>query len=129
MNMEPRRTGAFLLSEANGQKSRDNVVVDASVALPVGIALGTPVVNPGEQAVAVPLTGVGDLNFAGFLWEAVPALGAGKTVKRAVIARDAELDWRELEHHSPAQPGDAELATSAVSNNGLTYRMKPADAL
>ena len=49
MNMEPRRTGAFLLSEANGQKSRDNVIVDASVALPVGIALGTPVVNPGEQ--------------------------------------------------------------------------------
>lgn len=49
MNMEPRRTGAFLLSEANGQKSRDNVVVDASVALPVGIALGFPPVAEGDR--------------------------------------------------------------------------------
>lgn len=127
MIMEPRRTGAFLLSEANGQKSRDNVVVDASVALPVGIALGFPPVTEGEVATAVPYDAADPAQIpCGFLWEAVPALGAGKTVKRAVIARDAEIDWRQLEQHTPAVAGDVSMLEGRGIWGLFTFRNKPA---
>ena len=71
---EARHPAAFVLSEANGHRSRGNLVIAASQAIKAGQVLGQVGENEGVVTVGNPaFTGTGD----GTLTKATPAYGAG----------------------------------------------------
>ena len=85
------RTAAFLVSEASGYRSRDEVaIVTADAAWPSGTVLAIVggdykrydggAVSPGNVAV-------------GILYEAI---ASGETAKRTIINRDAEVELAHL---------------------------------
>jgi hypothetical protein len=71
---EGRHAAAFVLSEAQGNRSRGNLRIAASMAVLVGMVLGAVGANAGAVTVADPVfTGTGN----GALTKANPAYGAG----------------------------------------------------
>ncbi len=86
--------GEFLLSEAGGTRSRDEITLAATtVNLPAGQLLGK-VTATGEHAPYDPLATDGTEAAAGILW--APA-GTSAAAQRAVaITRDAEVVARLL---------------------------------
>lgn len=86
---EARRTGEFLISEANGTRSREPITVDAAAAsLAAGTVLGK--VTATGQYVAYSNVAVdGSEVAAGILYAAVDATAAD--APGVIIARDAEV--------------------------------------
>lgn len=85
------QTGEFLLSEANGMRSRGQgvVTVSGAVALPSGTVLGL-VTATGKYVKYNDALGAGLGNAAvGVLYEGCP--GVNGDYKRAIIERDAEV--------------------------------------
>lgn len=88
------RTAEFLLSEANGQRSREaGTLAIAAEALPAGQLLGT-VAASGEYAPYNPAGLDGSETVTAILYAAAPASAATQPV--AVIARDAEVASAKL---------------------------------
>lgn len=83
------RTADFLLSEANGQRSRENIFLKTDKALPAGQLLAV-----GADGVYVPYGGAGDdpenqVVVAGVLYAG--ALASEDTQPAVAIVRDAEV--------------------------------------
>lgn len=82
------RTADFLLSEANGQRSRENILLKTSKALPAGQLLAI-----GEDGVYVPYVGSGTpekpIEAVGVLYAG--ALEASDKQSAVAIVRDAEV--------------------------------------
>lgn len=71
---EGRHPAEFILAEANGNRSRDNGIIAAGLAVLAGTVLGLIAANTGAVAVGAPaFTGTGN----GVLTKANPAYGAG----------------------------------------------------
>lgn len=87
------RTSEFLVSEANGYRSTENVTVAAGAAArPAGQVLGR--LTAGGNYVPYNSGGAdGSQTISGILFEAIPT---GATAKRAVIVRDAEVNYGHL---------------------------------
>ncbi len=85
------RTAEFLVSEANGYRSRDEVSVTAVSALPAGQLLGKVTVGASSGAyVAYSASATnGAETVAGILFEGVPA---STTADRTIINSDAEVN-------------------------------------
>ena len=110
------RTAEFIVSEANGYRSREtqefNSTADwAGAAIPAGqvyaIVGGDAVAWDGDAS-------DGSEDAAGILFEPV---GAGETVDRTVVVRDAEVNKAHLEYDGT----DAEL-TAALNAIGIAVR-------
>lgn len=86
---EPVHAGEFLLSEGNGQISRENVTIAAGQNLPAGQVVGQ-ITASGKYAAHDPGAADGTENAAGVLYAAVNAADGDK--KGVVIARFAEVD-------------------------------------
>lgn len=84
---ENPRTGDFLLSEANGTYSRENVILDAG-ALDAGTVLGKLTAS-GKYVVLAPAAADGSEDASGILWARADASTADAAI--VVIARDAEV--------------------------------------
>ena len=110
------RTAEFIVSEANGYRSREMQEFDSTAdwagdAIPVGqvyaIVAGDAVAWDGDAS-------DGSEDAAGILFEAV---GAGDTETRTVIVRDAEVNKAHLEYDGT----DAELV-AALNAIGIAVR-------
>lgn len=90
---EARHTAAFILSEANGQRSRESGVLDTG-----DLAAGTVLQLSGTKLVAFTAAdatdGTADIPAAGILIGAADATSADQAV--AFIARDAEVNLNLL---------------------------------
>lgn len=84
---ENPRTGDFLLSEANGTYSRENVILDTGV-LDAGTVLGK-ITASGKYVILAPAAEDGSEDAAAILWSRADASVADAAV--VVIARDAEV--------------------------------------
>lgn len=111
-----KRTASFLVSEANGYRSRSTAVFDsttdwAGAAVPVGqvyaVVGGVTVAFDGDAV-------DGSEDAAGILFEAV---GAAEDVTRTVIDNDAEVALSELTYDGT----DAEV-TAALAAIGIKVR-------
>lgn len=84
---ENPRTGDFLLSEANGTLSRENIIV-ATGTLQPGTVLGK-ITASGKYAILAPAAEDGTQTAAAVLWAAVDASGGDAAA--VAIVRDAEV--------------------------------------
>ena len=116
---ESNHAGEFLLSEANGNRSRENVILVSGQDLPAGTVLGK-ITASGKYAVVSQGAGDGTQTAAGILYDNVDA-SAGD-VECAIIARDAEVIEDELlfGNESPAElvTAKAELAAIGILVRG-----------
>jgi hypothetical protein len=87
--VEGRHAGEFLLSEANGQLSRDTVVLAASQTLEAGAVLGRVTAN-GQYKAYAPAASDGTETAVAILWEGTTT-GASETRKVGVITNTAEV--------------------------------------
>lgn len=85
---EPIHAGEFLLSEGNGQISRENVTIAAGQNLAAGTVVGQ-ITASGKYAAHDPEAEDGTENAAGVLYAAVNAADDDK--KGVIIARLAEV--------------------------------------
>lgn len=110
---EANRTAEFLQSEANGYRSRDVQAFNSTTnwagdAIPAGQVYAIV----GGVAVAFDGNAVdGSEVAAGILYEAV---GAGETVDRTVIVRDAEAKRYKLTYDATNAELDAALAAIGI---------------
>jgi hypothetical protein len=84
---ENPRTGDFLLSEANGTLSRENIIVDTGT-LDAGTVLGQ-VTTGGKYVILAPAAADGSESAAGVLWSRADASGGDAAA--VAIVRDAEV--------------------------------------
>lgn len=119
--IETNHPGAFLLSEAQGQRSRDNIT----------IAGGTGIVSPGSVLGRVTATGKYVVSAAGASdGSQVPAAinfyGADASAADAevsAIVRDAEVNGHCLVYHADRdQPAEKAAAHDALKSFGIIVR-------
>lgn len=100
---ESRYAGEFLVSEANGHRSRENVTVAAGADLKAGQVLGV-VTASGEYAAYAPGATDGTETAAGILVANVAAASAAKA--GAAVVRDAEYNKNEVDGLDAAAEAD-----------------------
>jgi hypothetical protein len=99
---EARHTGEFILSEANGHRSREVVTISDSVAIKAGQVLGK-VTADGKYTFYNEANSPAGTGIA--LAIAMQALSATATNRKVtVIARDAELNGKCLEWNAESAP-------------------------
>lgn len=108
---EARHAAEFIISEANGHRSRANVTIlggsGGAGVLPAGTVLGK--LTSGGKYVASPATGSnGSQTAFAVLINAVDA--SDGDVEAAVIARDAEVNGKLLSFASSVDDDDKEAA-------------------
>jgi len=110
---EPARTGEFLLSEAEGTRSRERVTVAQGHTLQPGTVLGV-IAATGEYAPFDPTATDGTETAAGVLYDAVDSTGG--IVTAVALVRDAEIKDANLIW--PTGITDAQKAAAAASLRG-----------
>lgn len=103
MQTEKNHAGEFLLSEANGDRSREVVTIAAGHDLVAGTVLGK-VTAGGEYAPYDDTETDGTETAVAILWDAVntSATGLNAAADRLVIARDATVDMQRLTGYDAA---------------------------
>lgn len=104
-------TGEYIVSEANGFRSREEVTVDATVG---AMAAGTVLVKSGENYVAA-----AGVNAEAILYEGI---AAGETAKRTITARDSEVNLASLTFADGIAEADKTAAIAALAVNGIVTR-------
>jgi hypothetical protein len=108
---------AFVISEANGFRSRENAVVTAAAALEPGSVLGK-ITASGKYVLHNPAAADGSQAAAGILGF---ALGIGEE-NRAVIVRDAEVDATKLTYLTGMSAPNIALAVADLLALGVVVR-------
>ncbi|RRV18121.1 head decoration protein [Pseudomonas saudiphocaensis] len=112
INQSPR-TAEFLLSEATGSRSREQITLAATdAALPAGTVLGK-VTASGNYAAYDPEAEDGSEAAAGVLYAAAPVSEAPQSA--VGIVRDAEVDGEQLS-------GSDAAAVAALGSLGVIVR-------
>ena len=115
---EGARTAEFLISEANGFRSRDEEIVDATGgALDPGTVLGK-VTASGKYVRHAAGAADGSQNEAGVLYEGIGAVED----TRVVVKRDAEVAQTELTYESGADAGQITTSNAALAALGVVVR-------
>lgn len=109
---EARRTGEFILSEANGTLSRDTVTIVSGQTLAAGQVVGK-VTASGKYAAFDNDTNTGVETAAGILYEAVDASGGDKT--GVIISRFAEVNGNLLTWGADNDAGDITAGTAELA--------------
>jgi hypothetical protein len=115
LTQRPRNAG-FVVSEANGNYSRETVTID-STADWSGDAVDAGTIYAIVSGDAVPYDGADDAGAevaAGIIWEGV---AAGETKDVTAIVRDAEVDLAQLTYE-----GTEAAAVSALADIGIITR-------
>lgn len=116
---EPRHRGEFMVSEANGFRSRENIVVVSGQNLGAG-AVVAKLTASGKYMVLTPGTSDGSQNAAGILYGAVDASSAD--AKGVLIARDAEVNAGEIAWPAGISAGNKTTAIAALAALGIVLR-------
>ncbi|UQR66210.1 head decoration protein [Bradyrhizobium sp. C-145] len=118
--IEGRHPAEFILTEANGQRSRDNITIGASQTIVPGTVLGmvtadgsylgftTGAADGSQNAAAIAIYGV--------------TTGAGETAKIAAITRDAEVNGNILTWPAGITALQKATAIAALAANGIIVR-------
>ena len=115
---EGARTAAFLLSEANGKFSRDNVAIAAGELAP-GTVLGR-VTATGKYVQFAPGAADGSETVAGILYAAADASAA--EADGVAVVRQAELKGEELIWPEAITAPQKTAAVAALAVLGLIIR-------
>ncbi|MEL6101308.1 MAG: head decoration protein [Pseudomonadota bacterium] len=117
VDMTPRNAD-FLISEANGFRSRAEVTVNATTAaLEPGTVLGM-ITSSGNYIRHDSGLSNGAQNVAGILMIAIGAEGANRTV----IVRDAEVAGADLIYEDGANASQITAANAALAALGIVVR-------
>lgn len=121
MLTEKHHAGGFLITEADGHYSRDNVTLDAGVgvALEPGTVLGK-ITATGKYTPYDNSAGDGSQAAAAILYGAAPNTGADQTV--CVIVRVAEVNGKELVWLDGSPPIDVTAGTADLKAIGIIVR-------
>lgn len=116
--IEKRGAGIHVISEANGNLSREQITVDTGV-LEVGTVLGK--ITASGKYVQVDLgASDGSENAAGVLWDAVDATDAD--VEAAAHVREAEVLGSELVYPDGATQNDIDAINAALATLNIIVR-------
>lgn len=115
---EGKRTADFLVSEANGYRSRESGVIDTGVTgtIAPGTVVGI-VTATGHYATYNPGNADGSETVAGVLYE-----GGEADDERTVIVRDAEVRASDLTWFDGATAGQITTGTAALADLGIVAR-------
>ena len=116
---EGSHAGEFLVSEANGSRSRDAVVVVSGQNLVAGAIVGV-VTASGKIAEYDNAAVDGTEVAAGVLFEAVDASAAD--ANGVVVLRDAEINLSEVTWKSGASQGDIDAGVADMLALGIVTR-------
>ncbi|WP_435102350.1 head decoration protein [Arhodomonas sp. AD133] len=116
---EGMHRGEFLVSEANGSRSRETVTIASGQVLEAGAVLGK-VTASGEYTAYAPGATDGSEAAAAVLYDAVDT-GEG-TKEAVVVARDAEVNATELVWPSGATQTHIDNGTANLAANGIIAR-------
>jgi hypothetical protein len=117
---EGRRTAEFLISEANGHRSRDQgVVAQHSQTFTSGTVLGRVTVTAKLTRLS-PGASNGTQTAAAVLYADVDATGGDR--RAVVIARDAEVNGKLLSWPDGISSGDKTTAIAALAATGIIVR-------
>jgi hypothetical protein len=122
---QPRSTAEFLVSEANGHRSREKgtITVPANTTIPVGRVMAR-ITLTGKYVPHDPAgTDNGTRTAVGVLFEAVTnATGGAVDHSRTVIVRDAEVVAAHLTYHAAADAPARATANAALAAVGIIAR-------
>lgn len=114
---EKPRTAGFILSEANGRRSRDNVTIAQGEVLQAGAVIAQSASTGKWQGYQNDET---TLAAKGILIEAVDATSGD--VEAAAIVRDAEVIGPQLVWEDTEDTGDREAAVQDLAAAGIIVR-------
>ena len=119
--LETRHPGEFLLSEANGQRSRESITLASGAGiLAAGTVLGKVTASGKYVASAVGASDGSQVPAAVNLYGADASFA---DVAVAAIVRDAELNGKCLTYHADRdQPAEKAAANAALSALGIIVR-------
>lgn len=116
---EGRHAAEFLVSEANGTRSRATVIIANSVALEAGTVLGK-VTASGKYKLHDAAATDGSQNAAAVLYADADA--SSGDVEAVVIARDAEVAEAALTFKSGISAANKTAAVASLAGNGIITR-------
>lgn len=118
---EDRHAAEFILSEASGQRSRDN----GTLAMGQNLKAGTPLMDDGTGKLVAfqantNTAGALETDAAGILIAPCDATDADTAV--AYIARDAEVNGNLLEYDDTTNGGEVALTNASLKLLGIIVR-------
>lgn len=116
---EGKHAADFLVSEANGARSRDAVTVAQGQNLKPGAVLGK-LTATGKHMALAPAANDGSQTAAGILYAAADATGAD--VRQTAILRDAEVNGAELAWPDGITAGQKTAAVVELAGLGIIVR-------
>ena len=116
---EGAHTGQFLVSEANGARSRETITLAEGQDLEAGTVLGK-VTATGKYAQVAPTATDGTESAAGILFDNVDASAADS--KAVAIARDAEVRGSDLVWPEGVTAEQREAAVGELLAAGIVIR-------
>lgn len=116
--IESRHAGEFIISEANGHRSRETITVASGQALKAGHVVGK--LTAGGYAEYNPENEDGSETPAGVLF--APVNAAGAAASGVILARDCEVTGSDLTFFAGATYGDVETAAAALAELGIIVR-------
>ncbi len=117
---ETQHAGGFMVSEANGTRSRATKVLAESQTLVAGAVLGT-VTATGQVKELDPQAVDGSQVASGILWDAKTS-GVGENPIVVVVARDAEVNAAELTYPVGITAGEITQALADLEALGIFAR-------
>ncbi len=116
---EGRHTAEFLVSEANGHRSREAITVASGADLQAGTVVGK-LTSGGQYKAITPGTSDGAQNAAGVLFKGTRTASA--TEEGTIIARDAEVNGAHLVWPNGISDGNKNTAIAALAALGIIVR-------
>ena len=121
---EPRRRGGFLVSEADGTRSREvGKFINsgtADLSLPAGLVIGQLTAD-GSWGGYTNTGTLGEQTASGVLWDNI-IVPAGGTISATYIARDAEVNAAELQYVAGDSAADKTAALVDLRALGIIAR-------
>ena len=119
--VETRHPGEFILSEANGQRSRETITIASGAGvIAAGTVLGKVTASGKYVASAV---GASDGSEVPAAINIYGADASASDVTVSAIARDAEVNGKCLTYHADRdQPAEKTAAHAALANLGVIVR-------
>ncbi|MGF6792766.1 head decoration protein [Paraburkholderia sp. 35.1] len=112
--------GGFVVSEANGHRSRDQVTLSGGTKVYAGTVLGHLTASGDYVPLNPGGAGDGSETAAGILWGTKDATVG--PVSATAITRDAEVNASELIWPSGATPSQIATATAQLASVGIILR-------
>jgi len=117
--IEGPHAGEFILSEANGQLSREQVTIENGQDLLAGHVLGE-VTSSGEFKEYDPGNADGSETAVAVLYDDVDATGGAKSA--AIVRRNAEVDGKRLTWFDGASSAQKDTGIAELADNDIIVR-------